>query len=82
MKSGEILRGVLAHICMICGIVVMTFQILDWYNPYMDFTGHSVQILYILCVCSVLSGIIQIFQRRKGVHPGRKLRQNRGLKRR
>lgn len=33
-------RGILLHICVVCSLVCVTAKILDWYNPYMDFTGH------------------------------------------
>lgn len=34
------LRGFLLHIGVICSFVCIAAKILDWYNPYMDFTGH------------------------------------------
>lgn len=34
------LRGVLLHIGVIGSLVCIAAKILDWYNPYMDFTGH------------------------------------------
>ena len=33
-------REILLHICVVCSLVCVTAKILDWYNPYMDFTGH------------------------------------------
>lgn len=32
-------RRFLLHICVICSFVCMIAKILDWYNPYMDFSG-------------------------------------------
>jgi len=34
------LRGLLLHIGVICSFVCIAAKVLDWYNPYMDFTGH------------------------------------------
>ena len=34
------LKGLLLHIGVICSCVCMIAKILDWYNPFMDFTGH------------------------------------------
>lgn len=34
------LRGFLLHLGVICSFVCLTAKILDWYNPYMDFSGH------------------------------------------
>lgn len=28
------------HIGVICSFVCIAAKVLDWYNPYMDFTGH------------------------------------------
>lgn len=33
-------RGFLLHLCVICSFVCMIAGVLDWYNPYMDFSGH------------------------------------------
>lgn len=32
------LRGLLLHIGVICSFVCIAAKVLDWYNPYMDFT--------------------------------------------
>lgn len=34
------LKGLLLHIGVICSCVCMIAKVLDWYNPFMDFTGH------------------------------------------
>ena len=34
------LRGLLLHISVISSFVCIAAKVLDWYNPYMDFTGH------------------------------------------
>lgn len=34
------LRGILLQISVICSLVCIITKILDWYNPYMDFSGH------------------------------------------
>lgn len=36
----ERLKGLLLHIGVICSCVCITAKVLDWYNPFMDFTGH------------------------------------------
>lgn len=33
-------RGFLLRTGVICSIVCIAAKVLDWYNPYMDFTGH------------------------------------------
>lgn len=34
------LRGFLLHTGVVCSFVCIAAKVLDWYNPYMDFTGH------------------------------------------
>lgn len=34
------LSRILMHIGVICSCVGMIAKVLDWYNPFMDFTGH------------------------------------------
>lgn len=60
------LRRISAHINIICGMVVLTFQILDWYNPYMDFLGHAAPVVNLLCVSAAASGFLCVF----GEEPG------------
>lgn len=33
-------RGFLLHTGVICSFVCIAAKVLDWYNPYMDFSGH------------------------------------------
>ena len=41
----------------ICGLALMVIQVLDWYNPFMDFMGHSMFLLYFLCIASFFLGL-------------------------
>lgn len=36
----ERLKGLLLHIGVICSCVCIFAKVLDWYNPFMDFSGH------------------------------------------
>ncbi|MGI6051325.1 MAG: hypothetical protein ACOYA9_02410 [Bilifractor sp.] len=49
-KYIRILRAVSLHLSFICSIVILTAGILDWYNPYMNFSGQ-IRPLEILQVC-------------------------------
>lgn len=33
-------RRLLLHVGVICSFVCIMGKILDWYNPFMNFTGH------------------------------------------
>lgn len=50
-------RGILLHICVVCSLVCVTAKILDWYNPYMDFTGHIGGIQMALYLSVIILGI-------------------------
>jgi hypothetical protein len=53
MKYKEILRLTLLHIALICGAVILTAGILDWFNPYMNFSGQ-IRPIEIMQVCDLL----------------------------
>lgn len=36
----ERLKGFLLHLGVVCSCVCMIAKALDWYNPFMDFSGH------------------------------------------
>lgn len=48
------IRSLLLHIGVICSLICVTAKILDWYNPYMDFTGH-IWWLQTALYCSVIA---------------------------
>lgn len=66
----EIMRKLMRlflHINMICSLVLLMIQVLDWYNPYMDFMGHATWVLYTLCVSTILLSIFTMFQSAKRI---------------
>lgn len=64
MWAVSLIKGVLLNICIICSMVCIALKVLDWYNPYMDFTGHAAFIPYILYVSVFLYAILQTFSGR------------------
>lgn len=44
----------LLHVCTICSMVCVVAKVLDWYNPYMDFSGHISGIQFLIYVCVFL----------------------------
>lgn len=71
MKVLDIIKIIAGHICIICSISLVVVQILDWFNPLMDFMGHSMFLLYALCIASVFLGVCEIYLRK----PETKLRR-------
>lgn len=67
MRIFFFINRLLAHLCVICSVSYGILQMLDWYNPYMDFTGHGKWILYLLCLSAAFLGGLQIYgpERRK-----------------
>lgn len=64
MKTALILKKAAGHLCIICSIVLLIIQILDWYNPFMDFMGHAMFVLYILCASATGLGIYEVYLKR------------------
>lgn len=52
---------ILSHLCIILSLAFLTFSVLDWYNPMMNFTTNSVssKILILFCVASLVLAIRQ-----------------------
>lgn len=53
----NIVRGFLLHVCVICSLVCVTAKILDWYNPYMNFTGNIQVLQMALYLSAIVLGI-------------------------
>ena len=45
------------HVCAMCSIVCIAARVLDWYNPYMDFTGHISLIQIVLYVAVLVVAV-------------------------
>lgn len=52
---------ILSHICIVLSLTFLTFAVLDWYNPMMNFTNNFVtsKILLLFCVISLILSIRQ-----------------------
>ncbi len=51
-------RWILLQIAVICSFIGIITKILDWYNPYMNFSGHTffTQIILYVCVITLAYG--------------------------
>lgn len=76
MKIMRKMIKVFLHINVVCSLVLLTVQVLDWYNPYMDFMGHTSWVLYILCASAILLGTLASFQPAKQI-PAKALKNRR-----
>ena len=66
MKYREKIRLIMLHIALICGIVILTAGILDWFNPYMNFSGQ-IRPLEIVQVCDLL--FLAVTAGKRGIRP-------------
>lgn len=53
------LREILLHVCVVCGFICMIAKVLDWYNPYMDFSGHILFAQMMLYIGVVILALIR-----------------------
>ena len=65
MKGIDIMKIIAGHICVICSISFVIIQILDWFNPFMDFMGHSLIVLYALLISASWLGAYEIYGRNR-----------------
>lgn len=62
----KILEGIsffLNHGLIVLGVSFLVIKLLDWYNPFMDFSGHVEWLQYLLGIFAVLSGTLHLLAR-------------------
>lgn len=61
--------GFLLHTGVICSCVCIISKVLDWYNPFMDFTGHvwfvQIALYFVVIMMALIKGPRK--RKRKGV---------------
>lgn len=80
MRIIRISRFVLSNICIICSAALLTVSVLDWFNPYMDFLGHTIFALYILCFSAAALGVETIILEKQELLTGRKKKKRNNWK--
>ncbi len=58
------IRFLCTQIGVVCSLILITARILDWYNPYMDFSGHVVLAQLFLCADMIFLAVT--FGRKRG----------------
>ncbi|XOQ45105.1 MAG: hypothetical protein ACFWTN_11770 [Clostridium sp.] len=58
---------VLPHMLIVLALVFIVIEVLDWYNPYMNFLGLNVStiLMIIFCLLSLVQSARMIFCERK-----------------
>ncbi len=62
----KILQGIsffLNNGLIVLGLSFLVMKLLDWYNPFMDFSGHAQWVQYLLGIFAVLSGTLHLLTR-------------------
>lgn len=61
------LQFLFSNLVIILSLCFLTFSVLDWYNPMMNFSGNTVssKLLLLLCVCAIVLAIQAIFPRQQ-----------------
>lgn len=65
MKIKNIFSFILSNGLIIFGLASLVIKILDWYNPFMDFSGHSDIIQCLLITFALITGIFYLFSIQK-----------------
>ena len=62
MKIFRLIKVATYHMIMILSICFITFSILVWFNPLMNFTENTVsaKLLIFFCIISLISSVLQI----------------------
>ncbi len=61
------LRKLIPHICIIISLMMLTFFVVDIYNPGMNFLGNDIfkVLLVVFCVASIVSAAFLIRYNRR-----------------
>lgn len=66
-KRIRFIKTALTHLTIVCSLAFLTFLVLDYYNPRMNFVGNSLsrKLLAGFCLLSVINGVWQTVEKRK-----------------
>lgn len=63
MKFITFFKSILENSLIILGTAFLLIKLIDLYNPFMDISGHSQWLQYLLGITAVLSGVISLLMR-------------------
>lgn len=60
-------RFLLSNLVIILSLCFLTFSVLDWYNPMMNFSSNTVssKLLLLLCICAVVLAVQAMLPQRQ-----------------
>ena len=66
------IRTILSNLVIILSLCFLTFAVLDWYNPMMNFSGNRItsKLLLVLCVSAIVLAVLTLLpEKQKPVQP-------------
>ena len=56
------IRAILSNLVIILSLCFLTFAVLDWFNPMMNFSGNTVssKLLLLLCVSAIALAVLTL----------------------
>ena len=66
------IRTILSHLIIILSLCFLTFAVLDWYNPMINFSGNTIssKLLLVLCVSAIALAVLTLLpQKQEPVQP-------------
>ena len=61
------IRTILSHLIIILSLCFLTFAVLDWYNPMMNFSGNTIssKLLLVLCVSAIALAVLTLLPQKQ-----------------
>ena len=56
------IRTILSHLVIVLSLCFLTFAVLDWFNPMMNFSGNAIssKLLLVLCVSAITLSVLTL----------------------
>ena len=63
------IRTILSHLIIILSLCFLTFAVLDWYNPMMNFSGNTIssKLLLVLCVSAIALAVLTLLPQKQNL---------------
>ena len=68
MKIVQWIQQLLDHELIILGLAFLVIKLLDWYNPFMDFSDHAQWLQYLLGISAIVSGVLHLLSKSRKQH--------------
>ena len=61
------IRTILSNLVIILSLCFLTFAVLDWYNPMMNFSGNTIssKLLLVFCVSAITLAVLTLLSEKQ-----------------